>query len=93
MIKYPLIPVKMGVCALIGINEKGRSAMRVSYDRLWKLMKNNKMTKRDLAQAAGFSQYMMGQFTKNEYVSLKEIATLCGIFHCDIGDVVEIIED
>ena len=40
--------------------------MRVSYDRLWKLMKNNKMTKRDLAQAAGFSQYMMGQFTKAE---------------------------
>lgn len=67
--------------------------MRVSYDRLWKLMKNNKMTKRDLAQAAGFSQYMMGQFIKNKYVSLKEIATLCGIFHCDIGDVVEIIED
>ena len=47
--------------------------MRVSYDRLWKLMKNNKMTKRDLAQAAGFSQYMMGQFTKNEYVSLGRI--------------------
>lgn len=47
--------------------------MRVSYDRLWKLMKNNKMTKRDLAQAAGFSQYMMGQFTKNKYVSLKEM--------------------
>ena len=45
--------------------------MRVSYDRLWKLMKNNKMTKRDLAQAAGFSQYMMGQFTRAEYVSLK----------------------
>lgn len=67
--------------------------MRVSYDRLWKLMKNNKMTKRDLAQAARFSQYMMGQFTKNEYVFLKEIATPCGIFHCDIGDVVEIIED
>lgn len=61
--------------------------MRVSYDRLWKLMKNNKMTKRDLAQAARFSQYMMGQFTKNEYVSLKEIATLCGIFHCDNGRI------
>ena len=67
--------------------------MRVSYDRLWKLMKNNKMTKRDLAQAAGFSQYMMGQFTKAEYVYLKEIATLCGIFHCNIEDIVEIIED
>ena len=67
--------------------------MRVSYDRLWKLMKNNKMTKRDLAQAAGFSQYMMGQFTKAEYESLKEIATLCGIFHCNIEDIVEIIED
>ena len=67
--------------------------MRVSYDRLWKLMKNNKMTKRDLAHATNFSPYMMGQFAKDAYVSLKEIATLCGIFHCNIEDIVEIIED
>ena len=67
--------------------------MRVRYDRLWKLMKNNKMTKRDLAHAANFSPYMMGQFTKDAYVSLKGIATLCGIFHCNIEDIVEIIED
>lgn len=67
--------------------------MRVSYDKLWKLMKRNRMTKRDLAHAANFSPYMMGQFTKDAYVSLKEIATLCGIFHCNIEDIVEIIED
>ena len=67
--------------------------MSVSYDKLWRLMKDNKMTKRDLAQAAGFSPYMMGQFTKDAYVSLKEIETLCEIFHCQIEDVVEIDED
>jgi putative transcriptional regulator len=66
--------------------------MSVSYDRLWRLMKENKMTKRDLAQAASFSPYMMGQFTKDAYVSLKEIETLCEIFHCQIEDVVEITE-
>ena len=55
--------------------------MSVSYARLWNLMKDNKMTKRELASAADFSPYMMGQFTKDAYVSLKEIETLCEIFH------------
>ena len=45
--------------------------MSVSYAGLWRLMKDNKMTKRELAQAADFSQYMIGQFTKDAYVSLK----------------------
>lgn len=67
--------------------------MSVSYARLWNLMKDNKMTKRELASAADFSPYMMGQFTKGAYVSLKEIETLCEIFHCDIGDIVEVVED
>lgn len=67
--------------------------MRVSYDKLWKLMKANKMKRRDLAQAAELSSYMMGQLSKDEYVSLEVIAKLCKVFHCPIEDVVEIYED
>ena len=67
--------------------------MRVSYDKLWKLTKANKMKRRDLAQAAELSLYMMGQLGKDEYVSLEVIAKLCKVFHCRIDDIVEIIEE
>lgn len=68
---------------------EGRSVMSVSYDKLWRLMKDNKMTKRDLAQATDFTPYMMGKLSKGSYVSLKEVETLCEIFHCTIDDIVE----
>ena len=67
--------------------------MRVSYDKLWKLMKANKMKKQDLARAAEISSYMMAQLGKDEYVSLEVIAKLCKVFHCDVGDIVEMIEE
>lgn len=67
--------------------------MRLSYDKLWYLMKKNKMKKVDLANAADLSSYTMTKINKDESVSLDVIMKLCQIFHCDIGDVVEIIED
>lgn len=67
--------------------------MRVSYDKLWKLMKANKMKKQDLAKSAELSSYMMTQLGKDEYVSLEVIAKLCKVFHCNVGDIVEIIEE
>ena len=67
--------------------------MRVSYDKLWKLMKANKMKKQDLAKAAELSSYMMAQLGKDEFVSLEVIAKLCKVFHCDVGDIVEMVEE
>ena len=56
-------------------------------------MKANKMKKQDLAKAAELSSYMMNQLGKDEYVSLEVIAKLCKVFHCNVGDIVEIIEE
>ena len=67
--------------------------MRVSYDKLWRIMKNNKMKKSELAAAAEISDYAMAKLNKDEPVSLEIIMRLCKVFHCDIGDLVEIIED
>ena len=67
--------------------------MKISYDKLWKLMKNNKMTKGELANAAEVSEYYMGKLYREEPVSLELMMKFCKIFHCDIGDVVEIIEE
>lgn len=67
--------------------------MRVSYDKLWRVMKNNKMKKSELAAAAEISDYAMTKLNKEEPVSLEIIMRLCKVFHCDIGDLVEIIEE
>ena len=67
--------------------------MRVSYDKLWRVMKNNKMKKSELAAAAEISDYAMTKLNKEEPVSLEIIMRLCKVFHCGIGDLVEIIED
>ncbi len=67
--------------------------MRISYDKLWRLMKNNRLTKRQLAAAAEISAYAMTKLNKDEPVSLDVIMRLCKVFHCDIGDVVEMIEE
>ena len=67
--------------------------MRISYDKLWRLMKNNKLTKKELAAAAEISGYAMTKLNKDEPVSLDIMMRVCKVFHCDIGDVVEMIEE
>lgn len=67
--------------------------MTVSYDKLWKLMKANKMKKSELARAAQISQYTMTNLNNDRLVSMEIMLRLCKIFHCDIGDVMEVIEN
>ncbi len=67
--------------------------MKISYDKLWKLMKKNKLMKNELAAAAEISGYTMSKLYRDEPVSLEVIMRLCKVFHCDIGDIVEIIEE
>ena len=67
--------------------------MKVSYDKLWKLLIDNKMKKSDLAKAAQISQYTMTNLNNDRLVSMEIMLRLCTIFHCDIGDVMEVIEN
>jgi len=66
--------------------------MTISYSKLWSLLKDNKMKKKELATAAELSPYMMSKLNHNEPVSMDVMLKLCKIFHCDIGDVMEVIE-
>ena len=67
--------------------------MRLSYDKLWKVMKNNKLRKGELAEAAEVSEYTMSKLAHDEPVSLEVMMKFCKIFHCDIGDLVEFTEE
>ena len=67
--------------------------MRISYEKLWKLVQRNKMNRQDLAKAAEISANTVTKLGKNETVSLYILMRICKVFHCDIGDVVEFSED
>ena len=67
--------------------------MKVRYDKLWILMKDNKMTKSELAQAAQLSTYAMTKLNNDRVVSMEVILNLCKVIHCNIGDIVDVIED
>ena len=57
------------------------------------MQKSNKMKKSELASAAQLSQYTMTKLNQDRIVSMDVMVRLCKVFHCDIGDVMEIIED
>ena len=67
--------------------------MKISYDKLSKKVKANKMKKRELAEAAEISTYTMTKLNQDRVVSMDVMIRLCKIFHCDIGDLMEVIED
>ena len=67
--------------------------MKVCSDRLWRLMKDNRMKKCELAKAAEISSYAMAKLSKDEPVDMKVIMNLCKVFHCKIEEIVEVIED
>ena len=67
--------------------------MKVQYDKLWRLMKDNKMKKKELAKAARISSYTMTKLNNDLPVNMEIMFNLCRIFHCDIGDLMEVVEE
>lgn len=60
--------------------------MRLSYNKLQKLMIDNQMKGVDLIRAGALSTYALKKINKNEPVSLDLLMKVCKVFHCDIGD-------
>ena len=67
--------------------------MKVRYDKLWRRMKDNQMRKGELAVAAGISSYTMTKLNKDLPVTMEIMMNLCKVFHCDIGDLMEVSEE
>ena len=65
--------------------------MRISYNKLQKLMIDNQMKRQDLMRATEISSSVATKLNKNETVSLEVLMKLCQVFHCDIGDICEVI--
>lgn len=65
--------------------------MAVSYNRLWKLLVDNKMSKADLRKAAGIAPNTMTRMRKDQEVTIAVLGRICDVLHCDYGDIMEYI--
>ena len=67
--------------------------MRTSYKKLWKLLIDRDMLKKDLRKAAGISTASMAKLGKGENVTTDVLVKICKALDCDISDIVEIAEE
>lgn len=67
--------------------------MGVTYRKLFKLLIDKKMKKKDLMSLAGISPSSMAKLGKDEYVSLEVLVKICRALSTDIGDIMEVIID
>ncbi|MCR5776615.1 MAG: helix-turn-helix transcriptional regulator [Lachnospiraceae bacterium] len=67
--------------------------MRVSYNKLWKLLIDKEMNKTALMTAVKMSPSTIAKMGKNENVSMDVIARICEYLNCDVGDVMEMISE
>ena len=67
--------------------------MPVSYKKLWKLLIDKDMKKRDLSIKAGISHASIAKLGKNQNVTTDVLVKICVALECDIGDIMEVVKD
>lgn len=67
--------------------------MHISYKKLWKLLIDRDMRKKDLCEIAGISSASMAKLGKNENINTSILVRICEALHCDTSDIMEIEEN
>ncbi|MBE6809797.1 MAG: helix-turn-helix transcriptional regulator [Ruminococcaceae bacterium] len=65
--------------------------MAVSYNKLWKLLIDKKISRADLRRMAGISPNTMTKIIRDEEVTLTVLGKICETLNADIGDIVEYV--
>ena len=67
--------------------------MAISYKKLWKLLIDKDMKKKDLQKIAGISSASITKLGKNENVNTEILMKICIALKCDFCDIMEIVEE
>lgn len=67
--------------------------MRMSYNKLWKLLIDKKMKKSDLRKNAKISSSTLAKLTNDENVTTDVLAKICNELKCNVSDIMEFIPD
>ena len=75
------------------LNEKKRNRMALCYKKLWKLLIDRDMTRSDLHCISGVSAATLAKMTKGECIASSIIDRICTSLKCDVGDIMEVVQD
>lgn len=65
----------------------------ISYKKLWKLLIDRDLKKRDLQMMAGISSASIAKLGKGENVNTDILVKICNALNCDVSDIMEIATD
>lgn len=67
--------------------------MAISYNKMWKLLIDKNMKRKDLKEKANVSQNVMARLSKNQAIAMDSMEKICEALQCNIGDVMEFVAD
>ena len=67
--------------------------LRFSYKRLWKLLIDKNMKKRDLKEAAKLSPSLMSSLKQDKSVTVNTLSRICEVLDCRIEDIMEFVPE
>ena len=67
--------------------------VRISYNKLWKMLIDKGMQKRDLQEAAGISSASIAKLGKCENITTDILMRVCEALDCDLNDIMETKRD
>jgi putative transcriptional regulator len=65
--------------------------MRISYNKLWKLLIDKNMNKQDLKKVSGISSASVAKLGKGNNITTDVLLRICTALECDIADIMEIV--
>lgn len=67
--------------------------MTVSYKKLWHMLLDRDMKKKDLQEAAGLTKYAINKLSRDEDVTTEILGKICAALDCTTDDIMEFIPD
>lgn len=67
--------------------------MEISYKKLWKLLIDKDLKKKDLCELSGVSSTSIAKMGRNENVNTDILVKICVALKCDISDIAEIVSE
>lgn len=70
-----------------------RTVMAVSYKKLWKLLIDKDLKKKNLCEMANISTYTIGKMNRGDNITTDVLVRICSALNCSIEDIMEIVPE
>jgi DNA-binding Xre family transcriptional regulator len=65
----------------------------ISYKKLWHLLLDKDLKKKDLITLAGVSSYTISKLNRGDNITTDVLQRICKGLECDLSDIMELVPD